>query len=251
MDERCTTKSHLDAPLLLGESHTVWRSPALHLHGDTLNCLSFRSDGNDQTLSLCHVGHDTRSQTDTTPAQTRLLAMAVALAAASGCGGQFGVDAVRLTNAMRASCASEASTPEVLECEVVLLSNVARAGGSMCGTELFPPARPLANQSALQKSARAYANDLAVRNYVSHTSKDGLSPFDRMEVAGYNGKFMGKNVAAGSLIPTPEDTVNEWLKSDDHCRNIMDPNYTDVGVGYARSASYTLVQAWVQHLGGN
>ncbi|HEY8376537.1 MAG TPA: CAP domain-containing protein, partial [Nannocystis sp.] len=60
---------------------------------------------------------------------------------------------------------------------------------------------------------------------------DGESPWDRMAKAGYgNYKTAGENIAAGSA--TAAGTMDQWMNSDGHCANIMNPNFQHIGVGY-------------------
>ncbi|MFI5322709.1 MAG: CAP domain-containing protein, partial [Thermodesulfobacteriota bacterium] len=42
-------------------------------------------------------------------------------------------------------------------------------------------------------------------------------------------KLWGEDIAVGFDLEA--DVMNAWLNSPDHCANIMDPSYEDVGVG--------------------
>lgn len=65
---------------------------------------------------------------------------------------------------------------------------------------------------------------------LDHTNPDGESPFDRMSNAGYSYSYAGENIAAG--YPSPSAVVAGWMGSTGHCKNIMSPNFTEIGVGY-------------------
>ena len=41
---------------------------------------------------------------------------------------------------------------------------------------------------------------------------------------------VGENIAAGQW--TPEHVVQWWLDSDGHCKNMLDPRFREMGVGY-------------------
>jgi uncharacterized protein YkwD len=41
---------------------------------------------------------------------------------------------------------------------------------------------------------------------------------------------MGENIAWGQT--SPAEVMEAWIDSDGHCSNVMNPNYTLIGVGY-------------------
>lgn len=115
--------------------------------------------------------------------------------------------------------------------DVLQLVNDARSSGANCGSEgSFAPASPVSMDPMLRCSARLHSEDMFVRDYFSHENPDGEDPFERMAEAGFEGGWMGENIAAGQQ--TPEEVMQAWLDSDGHCSNIMNPNFTLVGVGY-------------------
>lgn len=128
---------------------------------------------------------------------------------------------------------------------VLDLTNQARAQGRTCGTTSFAPAAPLAYNAQLTQAAQAHATDMATRNYFSHTSLDGRTVAQRITATGYAWRAIGENIAAGQT--TPEQVVAGWLQSEGHCRNIMNPAYKELGVGYAQGGSYRTY--WVQDFG--
>ena len=87
---------------------------------------------------------------------------------------------------------------------------------------------------------------MAARGRMSHAGSDGSSPGDRATRAGYRWKTVGENVAFGQ--PTAERVVASWLASAHHCANIMDPDYTDMGIGFAAD-SRDAVPYWSQVFG--
>ncbi len=135
-----------------------------------------------------------------------------------------------------------------LEQGILAETNKRRAAGASCGTKgTFGPAGPLVMQSQLQTAARKHSKDMATNNYFSHTNLAGKSPFDRMKAEGYKGGTMGENIAAGNA--TVAATMDQWMKSDGHCANIMNKSYTQLGVGYWYSATSTYKHYWTQNFG--
>ena len=133
------------------------------------------------------------------------------------------------------------------ECEVLALVNLERSKGASCGGTSYPPTSPITRHQILTTSSRLHAKDMGDKGYFSHTSLDGKSPFQRMKDAGYSGKTMGENIAAGQSSPAA--VMSGWMKSPGHCKNIMNGKYKDLGVGYyLGSKGYK--HYWVQNFGG-
>jgi uncharacterized protein YkwD len=90
-----------------------------------------------------------------------------------------------------------------------------------------------------------------VRKFFDHTNPDKVDPFQRMMAAGYVGSTMGENIAKGQQ--NPSEVVKGWLASDGHCRNMLDPNFTEIGVGYwegkADSQFFNGNKLWTQNFG--
>lgn len=131
------------------------------------------------------------------------------------------------------------------EQEVLRLTNEARSAKRKCGSKTYKAVPALTWDATLAEVAAAHSRDMAAKNYFSHTSKSGASPFDRMKRAGYRYDYAGENIAAG--FASPKSVVNGWLKSAGHCRNIMNRNFTELGVGYATGGYYG--SYWTQDFG--
>jgi uncharacterized protein YkwD len=135
-----------------------------------------------------------------------------------------------------------------LEQGILVETNKRRAAGADCHSEgKFGPAGPLVMQPQLQSAARKHSQDMAEHNYFSHTDLSGGSPFDRMKAEGYTGGWMGENIAAGNS--TVAATMDQWMNSDGHCANIMNPKYTQLGVGYFYTSTSTYKHYWTQNFG--
>lgn len=130
---------------------------------------------------------------------------------------------------------------------VLELVNEARARARRCGRKRFAPTTPLAQSDTLRRAALAHVRDMAERGVLGHAGRDGSTPAERATHAGYRWRFVGENVAAGQ--PTPEAVVAEWLRSPRHCANVMDSDYTEMGVAYVAEAQSEKGIYWVQMFG--
>jgi uncharacterized protein YkwD len=94
----------------------------------------------------------------------------------------------------------------------------------------------------LAVNAREKSDDMLTNNYFSHTSPDGKTLKDRFqdEKPGLirNISRIGENIYMGARLDFSTDIktqarliVDGWMTSPGHRRNILDPNYTHLGVG--------------------
>ncbi|MFJ4192752.1 CAP domain-containing protein [Pseudomonas sp. NPDC089534] len=109
--------------------------------------------------------------------------------------------------------------------------NAARAQPRQCGGQAFSAAGPLAWNAVLGTVAQDHSRDMANKNYFDHKDRDGRTPGDRAELAGYGGQQVGENIAAGQ--DTVQKVVAGWLASPGHCANLMNPQYRELGAAYA------------------
>ena len=114
------------------------------------------------------------------------------------------------------------------------LINEQRTAGCKCGDTDMPPVSILQWNNSLAKAAYNHSADMATRQYFSHTSPDGHSAGDRIKATGYNYATYGENIAVG--YPDESSVIKAWMQSPGHCTNIMNKNFTEVGVG--REANY-------------
>ena len=91
--------------------------------------------------------------------------------------------------------------------------------------------RPVSWSDALAASADAHSADMANNNYFDHKDRDGRTPGDRAELAGYDFQQIGENIAAGQ--DSVRKVVDGWLTSSGHCANLMNPQFRDLGAAYA------------------
>ncbi|WP_277758307.1 CAP domain-containing protein [Pseudomonas sp. A34-9] len=112
--------------------------------------------------------------------------------------------------------------------------NAARARPRMCGRQRFAAARSLSWNAALAAAAQGHSKAMAYGNYFAHQDPDGDLPADRARAAGYRGRQIGENIAAGQS--SPGRAMAGWLASPGHCANLMNPMFTQVGAGFASEA---------------
>lgn len=139
------------------------------------------------------------------------------------------------------------STPSLKEAELLALVNDARATPRLCGGVRYAAAPALKWHDALQKSATHHAEDMAKHGYFEHQDRDGNIAPVRARRAGYPSSYVGENLGVG--YTTASLAMAGWLASTSHCQNIMNPNYTHVGIGYAQSPKSRHGRYWVLNLG--
>ena len=90
--------------------------------------------------------------------------------------------------------------------------------------------------------ANTKAKDMADKNYFSHQSPTYGSPFDMLKHFGVSYSYAGENIAAGQK--SAQEVMNSWMNSSGHRQNILNKNYTQLGVGYYEGGQYGT--EWVQ-----
>ncbi|MSR53465.1 MAG: CAP domain-containing protein [Gemmataceae bacterium] len=80
--------------------------------------------------------------------------------------------------------------------------------------------------------ARAHSANMAKYSKLDHNL--GGSVGDRVRAAGYGFSAAGENIAWNSS--TPGETVKLWMNSSGHRANIMNGNYSEIGVAVAMNA---------------
>jgi len=91
---------------------------------------------------------------------------------------------------------------------------------------------PLQRNSLLDEAARLKAEHMAKNSYFAHHSPDGVSPWYWFEKVGYTYAHAGENLAIH--FTDSSAVVEAWMKSPSHRANIVNNNYTEIGVGTAK-----------------
>ncbi|HBF0370019.1 TPA: sporulation protein [Clostridioides difficile] len=117
--------------------------------------------------------------------------------------------------------------------EVVDLVNIERAKAGL---------NPLTLDSSISNVATKKSQDMIDNNYFSHNSPTYGSPFDMLKKFGISYKTAGENIAMGQK--TPKEVVNAWMNSEGRRKNIMNPNFSKIGVGVAQKSGGSIY--WTQ-----
>lgn len=100
----------------------------------------------------------------------------------------------------------------------------------------------LALNTQLNSSAQLHSNNMAEQDFFSHTDHLGRSSRDRIIAANYAPMWSGENIAAGNA--TASATIDQWMNSSGHRANILNVNYTEIGVGVRSLSNDTGTTNW-------
>ena len=118
--------------------------------------------------------------------------------------------------------------------EVIRLVNIERAKEGVA---------PLERRNDLEKVSAIRAVEIS--EYWSHTRPNGESILSLIKEYGIKYKVIGENIASGQ--ETPKDVVAAWMNSPGHRKNIMNPDFTGIGVGYYFDPTLEYEHFWVQN----
>lgn len=83
----------------------------------------------------------------------------------------------------------------------------------------------------LEKAAQLKANDMAENSYFAHKSPDGKTPWYWFKQVGYDFSYAGENLAVN--FNDSVDVNTAWMNSPGHKANIMNENFTEIGIATA------------------
>ncbi len=143
--------------------------------------------------------------------------------------------------------------------------NAVRAESQDCGVYGVKPAVPaLQWNDLLYKAALEHSNDLAKIDTFSHDGSGkstditaqktqlgrGSKVGERIEYNGYtNWRAYGENIAAGTSMDEAQEAIDVWVESDGHCKNLMNPNFTEVGMAEVYDENSHYSHYWTQDFG--
>ena len=138
--------------------------------------------------------------------------------------------------------------------------NQMRAEPRRCGGKIYRAAQPLQWSDKLYRAAYEHSKDMAACCYFSHSGSGKTSDWtakvqqlgkcssfvNRIENNGYT-KYRGvaENIAYGSY--TFDKVMQQWIHSEGHCANIMNPKFTEFGMAKVKSADGRYY--WTQNFG--
>ena len=97
--------------------------------------------------------------------------------------------------------------------------------------------RDLNGDPRLRRAAQRHARSMNKRNYFSHTSPSGATPYDRVSRTGYfsgaSSWGVGEVIYSGARRSgTPRRAVRGWMRSGPH-RDALMGTFRDIGIGVA------------------
>ncbi len=83
------------------------------------------------------------------------------------------------------------------------------------------------------RAAQVHAEQMARARQQAHVLPNAVYPRaeDRLAAAGYDWEIFGENLALGQT--SAAEAVRSWMDSRGHRSNIVSPQFTELGVGYA------------------
>ena len=130
-----------------------------------------------------------------------------------------------------------ANLSDAFEKEVVRLVNIERAKEG---------AGPLTIDEKACKAAAVRAEEIVT--LFSHTRPNGTSWSTLLKEFNIKYKTAGENIASG--YESPEEVVVGWMNSPGHRKNIMNKNFTRIGVGHYYNPEYYYEHYWEQFFVG-
>ena len=124
--------------------------------------------------------------------------------------------------------------------KLLRLVNNLRTSGCKCGDTQYGPVAPLQWNDQLEAAAQVHSNDMEARKYFAHRSPEGNNAGYRLDTTGYKWKAFGENIGMG--FRNEDEVVAAWKESPSHCKNMLNANFTEMGV--ARAGVY-----WTQTFG--
>lgn len=145
---------------------------------------------------------------------------------------------------------SDNDCTEALQCEdgdlieqrLADIISTARNNARSCGQDSFEQAQPVYWNPKLAQAARRHSEDMASSNFLSHTGSDGSSVVERATDSNYEYRLLAENIAGGQQTST--SVVNDWLNSQGHCANIMNPGINEIGAACVRDPSTDYETYW-------
>lgn len=84
-----------------------------------------------------------------------------------------------------------------------------------------------------------------IKSVYAHTRPDGSAWYTVCPIPSSGGKS-GENLAAGSSAVSPETVVQMWMNSEEHKKNILDPEFTKLSVGFSFDPNTKYRTYWSQ-----
>ncbi|PLX28061.1 hypothetical protein C0583_02410 [Candidatus Parcubacteria bacterium] len=118
---------------------------------------------------------------------------------------------------------SKSKADDLLIARILELTNQSRIENSV---------PPLEKNALLSGYALNKANDMVLKNYFSHTTPEGLKPWDFIDRSQYAYKIVGENLAMS--FNTAEAVHSALMNSVSHRKNILNKQYNEIGLALIR-----------------
>jgi uncharacterized protein YkwD len=105
--------------------------------------------------------------------------------------------------------------------ELASLINTARAQNGL---------PELTVNAQLNGAAQGHSVDMVCHNLFSHSGSDSSSVQERVAAAGYVASYAGEIIYGSGY---PQTAFDWWMSDSIHRNEILNPRYTDMGIGYA------------------
>lgn len=104
---------------------------------------------------------------------------------------------------------------------------------------------PLKLNEKMTLMACARAEEVAWSGEHSHTRPNGSRCFTIFKEAGFETGKAGENL--GYVFDNPEEVCQAWKDSKTHYENLMNPEFTEIGIGVAADPDESGKLCWVNH----
>jgi uncharacterized protein YkwD len=102
-------------------------------------------------------------------------------------------------------------------------------------------AQPLKWNEKLAAVARAHSRDMLEQRYFDHVDPQGRTLVARINAAGIPWRALGENIALNGTVPGAEAAfMNEPRFQSNHRGNILNANFTEVGIGIVQGPNGSL-----------
>jgi len=151
---------------------------------------------------------------------------------------------------------------ETLKKKYLKAVNSARSEPQDCGEAgSFAATTKLTWNSKLYAAAYEHMQDLIESQTFEHEGSGTESDWtgytlgkksdfiERIVSHGYKWSRLGENLGGGTNLSQVDKMVEEWLESDHHCANLMNPNFTEVGMVMLKDEDSEYIHNWGQEFG--
>jgi uncharacterized protein YkwD len=136
-------------------------------------------------------------------------------------------------------------TPYPEESQFLALTNAFRATAQTCGTQQFPAAPALTWVEAVGDAAWFHSIDMSNADTENHV---GASTAERLRGRGFTAGLVAEHRKKTALPGNANDPFNIWKADPATCANLMSPNFTVMGAGYAGHHDGKTSAYWTQIL---